>query len=183
MGPTAPTPSPGPTTGPTTGPATRPTTQLASAAGSTTQPTTAPTTQSDKPPSKWVIVSQGGVDADDAQVEELLRSLNPLRATKYLETAPATQPAATHTLTVKTIGAGGADTKAYSFRITDPGTTGTPTGGYEALAFELDRSLLEKLEGDFKTPRPAPPAAPPFGGGFPGGGFPGGPGSLPPGHP
>ena len=157
MGPAAPT---GPTTQPTTG------------------PTTGPATQPAKPPSKWVIASQGGADADEGQVDELLRSLNPLKATKYLETAPATQPTATHTLTIRTIGAGGAETNAYSLRVTDPGSTGTPTGGFENLAFELDRSLLEKLEGDFKTPKPAPPAAPPFGAGFPGG-----PGGLPPGHP
>jgi hypothetical protein len=179
MGPAAPTSSPGPTTGP----ATRPTTQVASAAGATTQPATSPA-QPEKAPAKWVIVSQGGADADDAQVDELLRALNPLKTTKYLETAPTTQPAATYTLTVKTIGAGGVDVNAYSFRVTDPGTTGTPTGGYDALAFELDRTVLQKLEGDFKTPKPAMPEAPPFGGGFPGGGFPGGPGGrLPPGHP
>ena len=49
----------------------------------------------EKPKSKWVIASEGDVNADDTQVSELLDALHPLRATKYLEKAPTTQPSPT----------------------------------------------------------------------------------------
>ncbi len=101
------------------------------------------------PPSKWVL--QGGANADDDQVKELLDALHPLKVEKYLESAPTTQPTANYVLTVKTIGAGGADTASYELQITDPGGESKLIGRYNDLTFELDRSLLKKLDGDFKT--------------------------------
>lgn len=50
----------------------------------------------------------------------------------------------------------------------DPGKDAKLIGIYEGLTFELDRSLLEKLDGDFVTPKPeAPPVSMPPGRGFP----------------
>jgi hypothetical protein len=60
------------------------------------------------------------------------------------------------------------------------GPTNPPVVQYRDLTFEVDRSLLRKLDGDFKTRRP--PELPSTPQGFPGGGAPGGfPGGLPPG--
>jgi len=175
-----------PTTQPTTVPTAAPTTTATEPA---TQPATAPTIPHvaapalpvipPPPPSKWVIQSQGGVGADDDQVKDLLDALHPLKVEKYLESAPTTQPTANYVLTVKTIGAGGADTASYELQIVDPGGEGKLIGRYNGLTFELDRALLKKLAGDFKTKRPpepvsTPPPSFPGGGGFPGGFTPGG---------
>jgi hypothetical protein len=183
-----------------TGPATQPTTLPTSgpAATATTAPSTEPATPQPAtapafpqipipampvipppPASKWVLQNQGGTNADDDQVKDLLEALHPLKVEKYLETSPTTQPTANYVLTIKTIGAGGADTATYELQITDPGGEGKLIGRYNDLAFELDRSLLKKLDGDFKTKRPPEPAAAPppsfhGGGGFPGGFTPGG---------
>lgn len=171
-------PTTGPATAPTTGPTTGPETQPSTTEPSTTQPATTQAAGPEKPKGKWVIESEGDVNADDTQVTELLDALHPLRATKYLEKAPTTQPSPTYVLQVKTVGAGGAATAGYELRVTDMGTTNPPVVQYRDLTFEVDRSILRKLEGDFKTKRPPEtPAMPPS---FPGGpgGFPGG---LPPG--
>jgi len=44
------------------------------------------------------------------------------------------------------------------------------TESYNDLIFDVDRSILEKLEGDFKTKKATPPP-PNFSGGSPPGGF------------
>jgi hypothetical protein len=156
-------------------PATGPATQVS--ASPSTQPVAAPVLPIVPPPpaSKWVLQSQGGTAADDDQVKDLLDALHPLKVEKYLESAPTTQPVANYILTVKTIGAGGADTATYELQITDPGGEAKLIGHYNDLAFELDRSILKKLDGDFKTKRPPEPVSTPpsfqGGGGFPPGGF------------
>src|SRR5205085_10499102 len=116
----------GPATTPTTGPATQP---------ATTQAAVGP----EKPKAKWVLASEGDVDADEGQVTELLDALHPLRATKYLEKLPTTQPSPTYVLQVKTVGAGGATSAGYELRITDMGPTNPPVVQYHDLTFEVDR--------------------------------------------
>ena len=81
-------------TGPTTGPETQP---------STTEPATTQAAGPEKPKTKWVIASEGDVDADDTQVTELLDALHPLRATKDPEKAPTTQPSPTYVLQVQNV--------------------------------------------------------------------------------
>jgi hypothetical protein len=143
---------------------TQPSTQVA-----TTEPTTQPATQpaiaasqpATQPASKWLFASGGQGDAEEGQVDALLTSLHPLRVEKYLEKAPTTQPTATYTLAIRTI-----DGKQYSFHFTDPGAAGKISGGYDDLAFEIDRALIDKLTGDFKTKKPefSPSPTPNFGG-------------------
>ena len=147
---------------PTTNPAiavSEPTTQPALA---TTQPTTQPTTATTRPStqpafaatlpappppaSKWVFQSGGSGDADDAQVDALLNALHPLKADKYLDKAPTTQPAGTYTLTVHAGPANGKGPQDYTVRLTSPGPTGSATGSYNDLVFETDRAILEKLD-------------------------------------
>src|SRR5207249_2483481 len=87
-----------PSTGPTT---------LASAMPSTapaTSPTTAPTTAPPEPPSKWQVTSSpaGTSPANDRRVQSLLGMLHPLRAVRYLESTPSTQPADQYILTIDT---------------------------------------------------------------------------------
>jgi hypothetical protein len=183
---TATAPAAQPTTRPTTGPAVAPTTAPATEPA-IPQPATVPSiphVAAPAPPviplppsSKWVL--EGGTAADDDQVKDLLDALHPLKVEKYLESAPTTQPTANYVLTVKTIGAGGAETANYELQIVDPGGEAKLIGHYNDLTFELDRSLLKKLDGDFKTKRPPEPAAPPPS--FPGGGGGGFPGGFPPG--
>lgn len=151
------TPVLGPTPAPSTRPAgTQPTTQ----ALASTQPSTQPT-------SKWVFQSGGTGDAEVGQVLALLDSLHPLRAEKYDEKNPAAQPAGSYTLTVHEGPANGRGPRDFTIRFTSPGTTGPVIGSYNDLIFDVDRSILEKLEGDFKTKKPAAPApsfsAPPGG--------------------
>jgi hypothetical protein len=157
MGPIVPTTQPASVA--TTQPATtQPTTQVAS-----TQPTTQPlvpvTQPATQPASKWFFASGGQGDAEEGQVAALLTALHPLRVDKYLEIAPTTQPAGSYTLAVHTT-----DGKDYTFRFTDPGAAGKVVGSYDDLTFEIDRSLLEKLTGDFKTKKPEFSPTPSFGG-------------------
>jgi len=119
----------------------------------TTQPATSPSlaaTQPAAPRSKWVFQSGGSGDADDTQVEALLTALHPLRADKYIEKAPTTQPAGTYTLVVYVGPANGHGPQHYVLRLTSPGATGAAIGGYQDLTFETDRSILDKLDANFK---------------------------------
>ncbi|MDB5354369.1 MAG: hypothetical protein JWN24_822 [Phycisphaerales bacterium] len=168
LGPAAP-PHPA-TQAATTQPATtQPATQLAA-----TQPATLPAVE----PSKWFFSSGGEGNADEGQVVDLLTALHPLRAEKYIEANPTTQPAGTYTLTVHTTGSKpGESGEDFILRITDTGPTGPVIAGYKDLTFELARPFMDKLTGDFKTKKPEPPPIPqggsPFGGeGSPFGGRP-----------
>src|SRR5207244_63671 len=111
-----------PVLGPTM-PASQPTTQIAS-----TEPTTNPTTQvaSTQPAtapvlSKWIVTSDPGGDADDSKVSTLLSALHPLRAEKYLATAPTTQPAGRYVLSVTSTGPGGSPVTEHQITLIDPG--------------------------------------------------------------
>ena len=66
---------------------------------------TQPATQ---PAAKWEILATGDKrePADDLKVDELLRQLDPLRAEKYLESAPTTQPTATYSVRITTVAPG-----------------------------------------------------------------------------
>jgi hypothetical protein len=138
----------------TTGPAT---TQVASTQPATTQAaaTQAAATQ---PASKWEVVSgKETKPADDSRVDALLGQLHPLRAQKYLESAPTTQPTATYVIRVTTVAAGGAQA-THELKLVDPGDTKPLNATYNDLAFEADRSLVDRLSGDFvkgSTPTPA----------------------------
>ena len=162
---TAPAAPIAPTTGPTTVPTTVPATLPTTGSAAVPVPAAAPELVGPPPPppSKWVLASEGGFSADDDQVRDLLDALHPMRVEKYLatpSTQPATQPSAEYVLSVKTIGAGGADTATFELRITDPGGEAKLIGHYNDLTFELDRSLLKKLDGDFKTKKPPEPISP-----------------------
>ena len=152
----APTTQPG-------GPTTRPVV-------ATTQPATLPSVD-DITDAKWIFTSGGLGRAEEGQVEELLGSFHPLHVEKYIE--PAKETGNTYTLTIHAVPAKAADSaEDHVFTFIE-----TPTrviGLYKDLQFEMERSLIDKLTGDFKTkkvPPPPPPSMPP--------GFPGGGGGLP----
>lgn len=128
-------------------PATRPATSEPSTASS--QPSTEPAVASTQPASKWVIESGGSGSANDAEVEAILTALHPLQATKFVEKQPTTQPTATYTLTVHVGPANGKGPQDLTLRFLSPGPTGDATGSYEDLVFELDRTLLDKLDVKF----------------------------------
>ena len=91
------------------------------------------------------------------------RIIRPLRAQKYLETAPTTQPTATYVIRVTTVAPGGAEAK-HEIRLVDPGDTKPLNATYNDLAFEADRSVAGQLAGDFlKGSSPPPSATPRFG--------------------
>ena len=137
-----------PSTRPATGPATTQATTQAATAPATTAATTAAATQ---PVTKWEVVSGAEREpAADSRVDSLLASFNPLRATKYLESAPATQPTATHVVRITTQAAAGAPEKTHEIRIVDPGNAQPLVGTYNDLAFELDRFIVDRLTGDFE---------------------------------
>jgi hypothetical protein len=136
-----------------TAPTTAPTTQLAATQG-TTQPATqvaASQPAATQPATKWeVVVSAGEVKpADDSKVDSLLSQLHPLRAQKYLETAPTTQPTATYVVKVATAGPGGTPVNNYELKLVDPGDSKPLIGTYNGLAFEVDRFFVDRITGDF----------------------------------
>lgn len=138
------TTSTAPSTGPTSNPA-------------TTQATTQAATQ---PLTKWeVVAGESTKPADDAKVDALLSQFHPLRATKYLESAPSTQPTASYVVTVVTQAAGGEPAKTIELRLVDPGNSKPIDATYNDLAFEADRFIVDRLSGDFlKGSKPAPGA-------------------------
>ena len=171
---TLPTSAPMPATSPTFDSiATQPSSALATPIPATTQSaelaTTQPTaTQPAAPPSAWLFTSGGEGDAEEGQVKALLDSFHSLRVEKYLE---GDAPQGTlYTLVIHTVPSKAADsTQDYAFNFTDAGTR--VVGVYKDLTFEVDKTLFEKLTGDFKTKKPpAPPPSPPMS--FPGGRMP-----------
>jgi hypothetical protein len=132
---------------------TPPATQLA-----TTQPTTGPTTLASSQPatapaapvlSKWTVTSDPHGDADDSKVSTLLSALHPLRADKYFETAPTTQPAGRYVLSITTTGPGGSPVTEHQMTLVDPGHDQALNGSYNGLNFETPRSILSNLEGEW----------------------------------
>jgi hypothetical protein len=130
----------------------------------TTQASTAPsTTQSSRAAEKkpeWKLVAPQPGEADEAKVKALLDSFDPLKADKFIETSasqPTTQPADQYTVTIESGGRAAAPVRKFVITITDPGSSKTPTAAYNGLTFEIPRSIVEKLQGDFK-PGATPPA-------------------------
>lgn len=154
LGPAAPTTAPTTTT-------TAPATTAEAATEAATQPT--------QDLSQWELVSDPGGEASDAKVDAILNALHPLRAENYLEAVPTTQaePLGTYTINVTTEGPGGASPQQHQIRLTDRGDGQPLIGEYNGLVFELDRSILRQLKGEFtKGSAPAAPA-PPAGGNEP----------------
>jgi hypothetical protein len=131
----------------TTQPTTRPATQVASTAPATqpasTQVAAAP------PPTVWVLKTPPGGDADDHAVREVLDEIHPLRVSKYLEATPTTRPATNYVIRLTTEGPGGTPVYNYQISLSDPGGEKNLIGEFNGLPFELPRTLVKKLEGDF----------------------------------
>jgi hypothetical protein len=143
---------------------TAPATTQASTQSATTQPGT--TQAATQPATTWEVVSGPVYNAaDDSKVDSLLTQLHPLRAQKYLENPPATQPTASYVVRITTVAAGGAEA-THELRLVDPGGTQPLRGTYNDLAFEADRFLVDRLSGDFL--KGSAPATPPGTGGAPG---------------
>ena len=87
-------------------------------------------------------------------MDALLNQLSPLRAEKFVEKNPTSQPSDSYTLTITT------SNGSYTIHITDPGSSKTPIGEYNGLTFELNRFLLDKLTAKY-TPSATPTEAPP----------------------
>ncbi|MEA2734142.1 MAG: hypothetical protein QOE14_593, partial [Humisphaera sp.] len=74
------------------------------------------------------------------------------------ESAPTTQPTGTYGIKVTTVAPGGAQA-SHEVKLVDPGNTKPLLATYNDLAFEADRSLVDRLSGDFlKGSAPPPPA-------------------------
>jgi hypothetical protein len=130
---------------------TKPTTQAA-----TTQPAAAATQAAKAPASTWELKSDPKGDADDEAVRNLLAELHPLRATKYHDATPATKPTGNYVLRVTTEAAGGAGSMVHEIKLIDPGHDQPVLAEYNGLSFELPRTFLTKLEGNFaKKPKAA----------------------------
>jgi hypothetical protein len=140
--PAATAPSTASSTQPSTGPAT---TQAA------TQPATQPA-----PPSKWQFTTDEKTDVDDAKVDNLLTSLNPLRVEKYVEAPPTTQPTSSYKINITTAGPGGTPVTQHEIRLREISADQALVGDYNGVVFEVDRSLLTRLQGDFKKSSAAP---------------------------
>ena len=94
-------------------------------------------------------------------MEALLGALHPLRAQKYLESAPTTQPTGTYVIKLTTVAPGGQQAN-HEVKLVDPGNTKPLNATYNDLAFEADRSLVDRLSGDFlKGSSPPPPTGAP----------------------
>jgi hypothetical protein len=152
-------------------PATHPAAATQHANAATTRPTTQPaSTQAAKePPSTWELLSDPKGDADDTGVSNLLADLHPLHATKYLESTPATKPTGNYVVRVTTTAPGTAAVTDHELKLIDPGNDQPLLAEYNGLSFELPRTFLTKIEGNFaKKPKAAateagtPPAADQF---------------------
>lgn len=132
---------------------------VAPATSPATSPATAPATAPAAPPAQWVQASEPKGDANDATVESLLQGVHPLRATKYLESAPTASPTATYTLKVSTNAYGDQPAQVYELKLaeTGSGADAKVIGYYQDLIFEVDRFFLDRVTADFtkKTERPA----------------------------
>ncbi len=142
----------------------------------TTQPATQPATQPvipPPPPSTWVVATTQPTDAQDSKVDDLLRKFSPLRVDKYLEAKPADMKVvAVYTVRIQTQSAGAAKSGEYEIRLTDRGE-GPLIGECNGLVFEIARTFIDDITGDFKrrppgaepeTPAmPLSPGIPPFG--------------------
>jgi len=136
----------------------------------TTAPVAAPTSA---PATKWIIASViPPAPADDAQVMQLLASLNPLRADRYVQPPshpeiPSTAPGAADyvvsvSLKMAPLVVPHPPAQPGALEVSDRGDSGPPIGRYNGLAFELPRTLVEQLKADYK-PGAQPPQSPPTG--------------------
>ena len=120
--------------------------------------------------STWVLGADGKIDADENDATGLLGALHPLRADKFLEANPTTQPVKSYRLTVRTDSAGGAKSADVVVRFLDRGSDQPYVGDYNGLMFEVPRATFSKfLDADFKV-KPAGAGGPPQpqpGAGFP----------------
>ena len=160
---------------------TAPTTQASATQVAATQATTQASTQvaatpaATQPATEWEVVTSSGEskDADDTKIDTLLSSIHPLRVQSYLESAPTTQPTATYALKIATEGPGGTPVNQHEISLVDRGNFQPLIGTYNGLAFEVERSLVDRLSGDFlKGSAPADAPEPLANDGFP---FPPGP--------
>jgi hypothetical protein len=125
--------------------ATKPaTTQVAA----TTQATTTQAVAA-KPASTWELKTDPKGDADDTAISNLLTELHPLRVTKYLESPPTAKPTASYVIKLTSEGPGGTPVNNYELKLIDPGNDQPVQGEYNGLSFELARTFLPKLEGNF----------------------------------
>ena len=111
-----------------------------------TQPSTQPA------PTAWVTTTD--TDANDVAVEAILRNLHPLRATKYVESAPANGK--TVSVKLETGGGGVRPVGHTEIKFVAPGEGKPPVGVYNGLSFEVDQALFDRLTTDFTKPGPAP---------------------------
>jgi hypothetical protein len=111
---------------------------------------TQPSLAAAPPKSKWIIQSGGEGDANDSQVDALLAALHPLKADKFVEKNSTTQPAGNYTLTVRVAPANGHGPMDYTIRFTSPGATGPAIGSFNDLTFETERTILDKLDVNFR---------------------------------
>jgi hypothetical protein len=145
---------------PATKPAAHPATTQAAA---TTQH--APTTQT---ASTWELKSDPKADVDDQAIKSLLADFHPLRVSKYLENTPTTKPVANYVVKITTQAAGGAAPASHELKLVDPGGDQALLGEYNGLSFELPRTFLTTIEGNFvqkpkaATPKPINPDSPTF---------------------
>ena len=112
-----------------------------------TQATTEPA--STQPASKWTV--DGGGDAVDASVDALLTTVHPLKADKYLDHGPSTQPADDYVLTIHAGPTGGHGATDYTLHLRGSVAPAPATGEANGLTFETDRTILNKLDANFKV--------------------------------
>lgn len=146
-------------------PSTKPTATTKTAKAAATKATTVAVTQPATAPvvkaSIWELKSDPKGDADDESIEALLAELHPLRATKFLESTPTTRPVANISLKITTEGPGGTPVSNHELKLIDPGGDAALLAEYNGLNFELARTFLTKLEGNFaKKPKAQTPKVP-----------------------
>ncbi len=126
------------------------------AAVAATQAATAPVAV--VPASPWELKSDPKGDADEEQIHGLLAELHPLKATKFFESTPTPQPTANYDLKITTQGPGGTPITDHELKLIDPGGDAALLAEYNGLSFELPRTFLAKLEGNFaKKPKTETP--------------------------
>jgi len=109
-------------------------------AGSTTAPATAPTTAPAEPQPRWKLAS--GEPANDANVDEFLRELHPLRVSRYVDALQAVATPSSLVITIQTTD------ESHVVRLNEPtdGGSSQATGVYNGLSFEVGKFVLESAK-------------------------------------
>jgi hypothetical protein len=141
--------------------ATQPTT-VASTESATTQlaATSQPATQP-APQSTWQLADDLDAEVDDSRVSLLLGTFSPLRADKWVDSVPTTQPSVKYRVDLTMKAASATEKPATNhFEIFKTGDDTNYYTIFNGMTFVVSSSLIDQLDADYHKSAAPPIAAP-----------------------